>query len=71
MKLLKCKIMAKRKLKRSRTDKIFSGVIGGTAEYFRIDPTILRIGWLAALAITGFVPGILVYLIATLVLPNN
>lgn len=60
--------MAKKVLKRSKKEKIISGVLGGIAEYFSFDPTIIRILWLIALAFTGFVPGIILYVVATVVL---
>lgn len=57
------------KLKRSKNDKIIAGVLGGVGEYLKIDTTVVRIVWLVALAFTGFVPGIVLYSIAALVLP--
>jgi phage shock protein C len=61
--------MAKKKLKKSKKEKVLTGVLGGVAEYLNADPTIVRIIWLVALAFTGFVPGIVLYIIAVLVLP--
>ncbi len=34
-----------KRLYRSRTEKMIAGVCGGLAEYFDIDPTIIRILW--------------------------
>jgi len=62
--------MAKKKLRRSKKEKIISGVLGGVAEYLDADPTIVRIVWLVALAFTGFIPGIALYTIATIVVPQ-
>ena len=60
--------MAEKKLKRS-TNKILAGVCGGIAEYFEVDPTLIRVAY-AALSIftTGF-PGLLLYLILMLIMP--
>ena len=60
--------MAEKKLKRS-TNKILAGVCGGIAEYFEVDPTLIRVVY-AALSIftTGF-PGLLLYLILMLIMP--
>ena len=60
--------MAQKKLKRS-TNKILAGVCGGIAEYFEVDPTLIRVAY-AALSIftTGF-PGLLLYLILMLIMP--
>ncbi len=55
-----------RKLYRSLEDRRIAGICGGVAEYFNIDPTIVRL--IAAMMIfTG--GGILVYLVAWLIIP--
>ena len=48
--------------------RMLCGVGAGVAEYLGIDPTIVRLVW-AALALTG--SGILLYIIAALVMPEN
>jgi len=58
--------MKGKRLYRSEHNKIFAGIIGGVGEYFDIDPVLLRIIWVAILVFTGFVPGLLIYLIALL-----
>ncbi len=60
--------MAPKKLTRS-TNKMLAGVCGGIAEYFEVDPTLIRVAY-AALSIftTGF-PGLLLYLILMLIMP--
>ena len=50
-------------------DKKICGVCGGLAEYFGIDPTIVRLGWLL-LALCGGT-GILAYIIAAIVMPEG
>ena len=45
------------------------GVFGGIAEYFNIDPSIVRLLW-AALVILGGT-GILLYIIAAIILPRK
>ena len=45
------------------------GVCGGIAEYFNIDPSIVRLVW-AALVIMGGT-GILLYVIAAIILPRK
>ena len=49
-------------------NRMLCGVCAGIAEYFGIDPTIVRLIW-AALALSG--PGILLYIVAALVMPEN
>ncbi len=57
-----------KKLFKSSTDKKFCGVCGGIAEYFNIDPTIIRLVWAILSIWFGF--GILIYIIAAIVMPS-
>ncbi len=59
--------MSYRRLTKSRDKKIF-GVCGGVAEYFDMDPTVVRIIWLLAVLCAG--TGVLAYLIAALIMPD-
>lgn len=59
--------MAK-KLYRSRMDRKIAGVCGGIAEYFDIDPVVVRVLWLVAVCCAG--GGILAYIIALIVIPQ-
>lgn len=63
--------MSKKKLRKSKKEKIIAGVLGGVAEYLEVDPTIVRIIWLIVLAFTGFVPGIALYIVAAMILPKG
>jgi phage shock protein C len=56
-----------KRLQRSRTEKMIGGVCGGFAEYFNVDPTLVRVIWVAMTLIVGI--GILLYLILWLVMP--
>lgn len=58
-----------RRIYRSRRNQVIGGVAGGVAEYFDIDPTIVRIAW--ALLGMAWGTGVLVYLICWLVIPLN
>lgn len=49
-------------------NRMICGVCAGIAEYLGIDPTVVRLLW-AALGMTG--TGILLYIIAALVMPEN
>lgn len=62
--------MEQKKLTRS-ANKILAGVCGGIAEYFDVDPTLVRVCY-AALSIftTGF-PGVLLYIIMMLIMPRS
>ncbi|MBE6819623.1 MAG: PspC domain-containing protein [Ruminococcaceae bacterium] len=59
-----------KKLYRSRTDKKLFGVLGGLANYFNIDPTILRIIYVL---LSIFVIGcpVIIYLVAALIIPEE
>jgi len=57
----------KKGLYRSRSDRMIWGVCGGLAEYFNIDPTIVRV--IAVLLIFANGLGILAYLILAIVVP--
>lgn len=59
--------MEPKKLYRSRSNRMFGGVCGGIAEYFNIDPTIVRI----LFVVFGFTgTGLLAYIIAMLIIPE-
>ena len=60
-----------KRLYKSKENKVFFGVIGGIGEYLNIDPVVLRVIWVVAVVFTGFVPGIIVYLIATVIVPDK
>ncbi len=57
-----------RRIYRSRDRKI-GGVCGGFAEYFNIDPTIIRLIWAIAVLVYG--TGLLAYLICWLIIPEH
>ena len=58
-----------RKLMRSRTHKIIAGVCGGIAEYLDVDPTIVRIVYVAASIFSALFPGLLAYIILAFLMP--
>jgi phage shock protein PspC (stress-responsive transcriptional regulator) len=60
--------MAK-KLYRSRTDKKIWGICGGLAEYFDIDPTLVRVIAVASLFVGTL--GFWIYIIARIVVPEK
>ena len=57
-----------KKLYKSNTNKILEGVCGGIAEYFDVDPTIVRLAWVVFCALGG--SGILAYIIAAIIIPS-
>lgn len=59
----------KKRLYKSNVNKIVNGVCGGIAEYFELDPTLVRLGWILFCAAGG--SGILAYIIAAIVIPRS
>ncbi|WP_300703568.1 PspC domain-containing protein [Bacteroides sp.] len=59
-----------KKLTRSRSDKMLAGVCGGLADYFGLDPSLVRIGYALLTIFTAFA-GIPVYLIMWLIVPEK
>jgi phage shock protein C len=64
-------MMRTKKLYRSDKNKIISGVFGGLGEYVNVDPVILRLIWIVVLVFTGFIPGIIAYFLAVVVIPKK
>ncbi|HOM01457.1 MAG TPA: PspC domain-containing protein [Acetivibrio sp.] len=60
-----------KKLYLSNSDKMISGVCGGLAEYFEIDSTLIRLIAVIATVLTGFVPGIGIYIAAMIIVPKK
>ena len=61
--------MNEKKLYKSSTDKKLAGVCGGIAEYFNIDSTLVRLGWVLFSLLGG--SGLLAYIIAALIMPDR
>ncbi|WP_432665510.1 PspC domain-containing protein [Wukongibacter baidiensis] len=59
----------KKRLYRSATDVKIAGVCAGIAEYFDIDPTLVRLGWVIFTLMGG--AGIIGYFVAWLVMPTR
>ena len=60
----------KKKLYRSKTDKMLCGVLGGLAEYLDVDATLLRILYAALSVFSAGFPGIVLYIICAIVIPE-
>ncbi|MFP4200936.1 MAG: PspC domain-containing protein [Bacillota bacterium] len=59
----------KNKLRRSRKERILAGVCGGVAEYFSVDPVLVRLLWAAFALLEG--AGILLYIVAWIIMPEG
>jgi len=61
--------MEQKRLYKSNKNKTFFGVCGGIAEYFNLDPTLVRLGWVLFTAFAG--SGLLAYIICAIIMPND
>lgn len=58
-------------LRRSRRDRMIAGVVGGLADYFGLDPTVARIIYVLVSIFSAAFPGILVYILLWLLIPQQ
>ncbi|MBQ2901070.1 MAG: PspC domain-containing protein [Agathobacter sp.] len=58
-----------KRLYKSKENRMLDGVCGGIAEYFNIDPTIVRLAW-AIFSLAGG-SGVLAYIIALIIIPER
>ena len=57
-----------KKLYRSLKNRMLAGVCAGVADYFGLDPTVIRLAWVVFSCLGG--SGILAYIICAIVIPN-
>jgi len=60
-----------KKLYRSREHRVLMGLCGGVAQYFDVDPIFVRLVYMVATVITGVFPGIVAYVLAVFIVPNE
>lgn len=60
-----------KRLYRSRTNRTFAGILGGLGEYYQVDATLLRVFAVIGIVLTGFFPGVLIYLLAVFIIPEE
>ena len=63
--------MTGKRLYRSNKNRMICGVCGGIAEYFGIDPTIVRVGWVVLSVISAGFGGVLAYVVAAVIIPDE
>lgn len=61
--------VAVKRLYRSASNRVLAGVFGGLGDYFNVDSTLLRLAWVIITVFSGFVLGLLAYLIAIIIIP--
>src|SRR5919204_6628829 len=59
-----------RRLTRSTRDRMWAGVAGGMAEYFELDPSLVRLMWVLAAVLTGGL-AVPVYILAWIIMPRD
>ena len=59
----------KKRIYRSRSDRMVAGVLGGWAAYLGFDPSLVRLAFVVLLILTGFFPGIFFYLVMAIIIP--
>lgn len=60
-----------KRLYKSRDNKVISGVMGGLGEYFDVDPVLFRVAFIAMSVFTALFPGVLAYILMSLVMPEK
>ena len=68
---IKNKSKMNKKLYRSMADRKLCGVCGGIAEYFDLDPTVIRLLWVVMTLFTAAFPGVLAYIICAIIVPQQ
>lgn len=59
------------RLRRSRSNRMIAGVLGGLAKYFGFDPTLARVLYVILSVVSVAFPGILVYIILWIIMPEE
>ncbi len=60
---------ATKRLHKSRSDRMIDGVCAGIAEYFGVDPTLVRVAFVLLLFAGG--AGLLLYLVGMIIMPSD
>ena len=50
---------------------MFLGVLGGIGEYLRIDPTIVRVGYVVLMFVTAILPLVFLYFVLYFIIPEQ
>lgn len=61
---------AEKKLRRPRTGRMLAGVCAGIANYFALDPTVIRVAYTLATVFTAF-SGVIIYFLLMLIIPEE
>lgn len=58
-----------KRIYRSRSETMIAGLAGGLADYFNVDPTLIRLAFVGAGFLTGVIPGLLAYVVGWIIVP--
>ncbi len=58
-----------KRLYRSESNRMLCGVCAGIAEYFKLDPTLIRLAWALFCVLGG--SGVLAYILAAIIIPSE
>jgi phage shock protein C len=64
-------VSARKRLMRPRAERKIAGVCAGLAEYFDLDITLVRVLWLVVTFFTGIIFGLIAYIVAWIVMPEE
>jgi phage shock protein C len=65
------KTKKQKKILKKSNEKMLFGVLGGVAEYFEFDPTVVRLVFVIIALLTGVMPAIILYIVAALIMPKK
>ncbi|MCH7780911.1 MAG: PspC domain-containing protein [Acidobacteria bacterium] len=58
-----------KRIYRSRSESMIAGLAGGLANYFEVDPVLVRLIFVGAGILTGIIPGMLAYVVGWIIVP--
>lgn len=59
----------KKPLRRSRSNRMIGGVVGGLANYFGMDPTLARVLYVGISILSAAFPGLIAYILLWIIVP--
>ena len=64
-------VETRKPLRRSRSNRMIAGVVGGLAEYWSVDPTLARVVFAVGSLLSAAFPGTIVYIVLWLIIPEG
>ena len=58
-----------KRIYRSRSESMIAGLAGGLANYFNVDPVLVRLAFVGAGFLAGIIPGLLAYIVGWIIVP--